>query len=312
MFGSGIIDLAIGVILVYLFLSLICSVITEWISKRLEMRAKNLEEGIRNLLSDPGGTGHSLKLLNHPLIKGLSKDGKKPSYVPSSLFALALMDIIAPSDPAKGSRTIADLRAGVSHLPNGLRETISSLLDDAENSLKKARENFEKWFDEGMDRVSGWYKRDSKKIIFACALAVTLLLNADTISITQTLFRDPTMRAGLVATAQEIAKKPPSNTPEENQKNINLVKEEMNRLQLPLGWTKESVAALGWTKEPFRIWNPLWGTLIKAFGLFLTGLAVSLGAPFWFDMLNKFINLRAAGTKPEKMTTVSQGTSETK
>lgn len=101
MFGSGIIDLAIGVILVYLFLSLICSVITEWISKKLEMRAKNLEEGIRSLLSDPQGTGHSLKLFDHPLIKGLSKNGRKPSYVPSSLFAIALMDIISPSDPTK-------------------------------------------------------------------------------------------------------------------------------------------------------------------------------------------------------------------
>ena len=313
MFGSGIIDLAIGVILVYLFLSLICSVITEWISKKLEMRAKSLEEGIRNLLSDPGGVGHSLKLFDHPLIKGLSKNGKKPSYIPSSLFAVALMDVLSPSDPIKGSRTIADLRKGASALPNkDLQKTVLSLLDDAGDNLKKARENFEKWFDEAMDRVSGWYKRESKKIIFACALAVTLVLNADTISITKTLFRDPTIRAGFVATAQEIAKKPTNDNLEENQKNINLVKEEMNRLQFPLGWTKDSVVALGWTKESFHIWTTLWKTLIKVLGLFLTGLAVSLGAPFWFDMLNKFINLRAAGTKPEKMTQVSEGTNETK
>jgi hypothetical protein len=312
MFGSGIIDVAIGVMLVYLFLSLICSVITEWISSRLELRAKNLEEGIRSLLSDPAGDGHSLKLFEHPLIKGLSNKGKKPSYIPSNLFALALLDIIAPSDPAKGSRTIADLRNGVSNLPKELRETISSILEGAEDSLKKARENFEKWFDEGMDRVSGWYKRESKKIIFACSLAVTLILNADTISITQTLFRDPTIRAGLVATAQEIAKKPANNSPGEDQKDIRLVKEEMKRLQFPLGWTKDSVAALGLTKDFFNIWNALWQTLIKAVGLFLTGLAVSLGAPFWFDMLNKFINLRATGSKPEKATTVSQGTNETK
>jgi len=299
MFGLGIIDLAIGVILVYLFLSLICSVITEWISKRFEMRAKSLEEGIRNLLSDPGGTGHSLKLFDHPLIKGLSKNGKKPSYIPSNLFALALMDII-------------DLRKGVSNLPEELRKTIASLLDGAEDSLNKARESFEKWFDEAMDRVSGWYKRESKKIIFACALAVTLLLNADTISITQTLFRDPTLRAGLVATAQEIAKKPTDNSPGEDQKNIDLVKGEMNRLQFPLGWTKDSVAALGWTKEPFHIWNALRQTLIKAVGLFLTSLAVSIGAPFWFDMLNKIVNFRSTGTKPEKITAVSQETDETK
>ncbi len=312
MFGSGIIDVAIGMILVYLFLSLICSVITEWFSRRLELRAKNLEEGIRSLLSDPGGNGHSLKLFHHPLIKGLSKNGNKPSYIPSSLFALALMDIIAPSDSTKGPRTIGDLRKGVGNLPDGLRETVSSLLDDAENSLKKARENFEKWFDEGMDRVSGWYKRESKKIIFACALAVTLILNADTVSITQTLFRDPTIRAGLVATAQEIAKKPANNNPADEQKNITLVREEMNRLQFPLGWTKDSIATLGWTKDSFNIWNAFWRTLIKAIGLFLTGLAVSIGAPFWFDILNKIVNLRSTGTKPGKMAAASQETDEAK
>jgi hypothetical protein len=312
MFGSGIIDVAIGVIVVYLFLSLICSVITEWISKRLEMRAKNLEEGIRSLLSDPAGNGYSMKLFNHPLIKGLTQNGKKSSYIPSSLFALALMDVIAPSDPTKGPRTIADLRKSASTLPKELRETVSSLLDDAEGNLKKARENFEKWFDEGMDRVSGWYKRESKKIIFACALVVTLVLNADTISITKTLFQDPVMRAGLVATAQEIAKQPGHDTSEDAKKKITLINEEVKKMQVPIGWTKESPDMLGWTKKPFDIWNTLWQTLIKAVGLFLTGLAVSLGAPFWFDMLNKIINLRSAGAKPGKMTTAPAGENETK
>jgi len=313
MIGSGIIDVAIGVIVVYLFLSLICSVITEWISKRLETRAKNLEEGIRSLLSDPEGKGYSVKFFNHPLIKGLTQNGKKASYIPSSLFAVALMDVITPSDPTKGSRTIGDLRKSASILPKELRETVSSLLDDAEGNLKKARENFEKWFDEGMDRVSGWYKRESKKIIFACALAVALVLNADTISITKTLFQDPVMRAGLVATAQEIAtQQPTNNNPEEAQKKINLISDQMKGLQFPIGWTQKSLDMLGWTKKSFDIWNTLWQTLIKAVGLFLTGLAVSLGAPFWFDILNKIINLRSAGAKPEKAATASAGESETK
>ena len=163
--------MAIGVVVVYLFLSLICSVITEWISKRFEMTAKNLEEGIRSFLSDPARKGYSMKFFNHSLIEGLTQNGKKPSYIPSRLFALALIEIIALSDPTKGSRTIGHLRKGASTLAKELQETISSLLDDAEDNLEKARENFEKWFDEGMERVSGWYKRESKKIIFACAVS---------------------------------------------------------------------------------------------------------------------------------------------
>jgi hypothetical protein len=38
---------------------------------------------------------------------------------------------------------------------------------------------------------------------------------------------------------------------------------------------------------------------MKAAGLAITVLAVSLGAPFWFDLLNKLANLRASGPKPQ-------------
>jgi len=40
--------------------------------------------------------------------------------------------------------------------------------------------------------------------------------------------------------------------------------------------------------------------VLKLMGLFLTTGAVSLGAPFWFDVLNKLVNLRSSGNRPEK------------
>lgn len=48
----------------------------------------------------------------------------------------------------------------------------------------------------------------------------------------------------------------------------------------------------------------LWGWLKKSLGLFLTIAAVSLGTPFWFDILGKLANLRNAGQKPNKSQTV--------
>jgi hypothetical protein len=39
-------------------------------------------------------------------------------------------------------------------------------------------------------------------------------------------------------------------------------------------------------------------------GWLLMAIAVSLGAPFWFDLLNKLVNLRLAGVKPDKATPV--------
>ena len=60
MFNSTILDVAIGMIFVYLLLSLICSAAHEMIEYWLKKRASDLERGVRELLttedgSDPGG-----------------------------------------------------------------------------------------------------------------------------------------------------------------------------------------------------------------------------------------------------------------
>src|SRR6266849_6014836 len=101
MFGSNILDIAIGVVFVYLLLSLICSAINEALASMLQKRSSNLFEGIKNLLNDPEFTGLAQQLYNHGLIDGISqnaadvnKPNLKPSYIPAAHFSLALLDIL--------------------------------------------------------------------------------------------------------------------------------------------------------------------------------------------------------------------------
>ena len=91
MFDSGILDVVIGVVVVYLQLSLVCTAVNELVALWLKKRAKELEKGIRGLLTKPELVD---KFYNHPLIQALQPDGRKPSYIPSRTFSLALMDII--------------------------------------------------------------------------------------------------------------------------------------------------------------------------------------------------------------------------
>jgi hypothetical protein len=91
MFNSGILDVVIGVVVVYLQLSLVCTAVNELVALWLGKRAKELEKGIRGLLTKPELVD---KFYDHPLIKGLQPDGRKPSYIPSRTFSLALMDIV--------------------------------------------------------------------------------------------------------------------------------------------------------------------------------------------------------------------------
>ena len=91
MFNSGILDTVIGVIVIFLQLSLVCTAVNEFVAMLLKKRAKELEKGVRTLLTSPE---LAEKFYAHPLIKGLRPDQRKPSYIPSRTFALALMDIV--------------------------------------------------------------------------------------------------------------------------------------------------------------------------------------------------------------------------
>jgi hypothetical protein len=294
MFGSAILDVAIGSISIFLFLSLIGTAINEWVSGILRMRAKNLEEGIRNILDDPDGNGLTRAFYDHPLIRSLAKGREKPSYIPSRVFALTLMDIVAPPDPEKGSNTIDQIRKSVQKIQNeGLKKTILIQLDEAGDNVNKARQNIEKWFDEGMERVSGWYKRKTQWIILGYALSITIFLNVDTIAITNALYRDTTLRAGMVAAAQEISKQPiGESSAKKIEERVKEMKEGLDKVKLPIGWDIPSK-----TETPSK--TTVYDWIIRICGWIITTFAVTLGAPFWFDMLNKFINIRSSGIKPK-------------
>src|SRR5882724_6697988 len=102
MFGSSILEIAIGVIFVYLVLSLICTAVNEAIATLINKRGKNLFEGVKNLLNDPTFTGLAQQVYNHGLVDGISKEAvnpnkanRRPSYLPSKTFSLALLDILS-------------------------------------------------------------------------------------------------------------------------------------------------------------------------------------------------------------------------
>ena len=306
MFGSHILEIAIGLVFVYLFLSVVCSAVSELIARALKWRARDLERGIRNLLADPLKAD---EFFRHPLVKGLGEkpeEGKKfnrvrglmggpagkPSYIRSRTFALALLDTVAPADPGADSKVFKDVRDGVAKLTNSeMRRALLALVDEASGDLKKALENVENWFNEAMDRVSGWYKRKAQLTVLLLALAVTVALNVDTVMIVNGLSQDSVLRAAVVARAEEIAKKPLTAGPDTSLTLAEELDAQVQQLQLPIGWSSKHGDPRGLPVDSFA-----WAG--KIVGLLLTTMAVSLGAPFWFDVLNRFTNLRGTGKQP--------------
>jgi hypothetical protein len=152
-------------------------------------------------------------------------------------------------------------------------------LDMSKGDLEVARAHIEAWFDSSMARVSGWYKRSTQWIVLVIALVVTVALNIDTIRIAQFLYHDDAARSAIVARAEAAAKDPDRNYQE--------AKAELAALQLPIGWDNAEAAA-----------PPV--SLTRILGWLLTALAATLGAPFWFDVLNKFVTLRSTVKPPAK------------
>jgi hypothetical protein len=280
MFGSTILDVAIGIVFIYLLVSLVISAINELIAALLKSRANNLSKGIQALLQDPSQNGWAARFYEHPLIASLSAPNSKPSYIPSRTFALALLDLIAPAT-TDGTRTVADLKTGLAKLPGPLQRTLTTLLEESQHDAERLKKQIEIWFNNGMDRASGWYKRKTQWIQFFLGLTLVIVLNIDSVHIGRALFAvNSPMRASLVESAKSFVAQPGGiNKPMKD------VVEAISAASLPIGWSE--------FPKPDQ-----WPTLVV--GWLITAFAVSLGAPFWFDLLNKFINVRASGKTPDE------------
>jgi len=340
MFGSETLEIAIGVVFVYILFSILCTAIREGIESLIKSRAAYLDVGIRELLCDTKGVGLAKELYEHPLIFGLfpgqyeSKDADRvkregiktgkhphlllrgrnlPSYIPSRNFALALMDLAArgPVD-APGALatspevTVANIRANISNLGDvTVQRAILIALDTSNNSLDTAQKNIEAWYNSSMDRVGGWYKRSSQKVIFAIALAGAFAMNINTIKIADYLHRNEAARGALTAQAGVALKD--AKFVEDNEKVIAAA----NTLSLPIGWgvgwslprtgdeygsnRSKELSKTATIEAPFNFGAGDWWYVILGpiLGLLATALAACLGAPFWFDTLNKLMVVRS-------------------
>jgi hypothetical protein len=307
-------DVAIAMCFIFLLLALICTTINESIAGIINSRGKTLEKGVAELLQD-GGLKDSFYA--HPLILGSRQDkargGRLPSYISSNKFALVLMDILTGSALANDHGALLQ---GVAQLNNPATKTaLTAVLHNPKFATDQER--LEAWFEQGMSRVSGWYKRTAQVRVFVLAALVTLLMNADTLRILQTLRNNPTMSAVLVESAKERLQKgrPEAETspmvkyddpndataskPTEIPEKDIVSDDERKLLGQVTGWQGDMYDDWpGHKDQPFIGWlfyllkNRLVGWLITIF-------AVSLGAPFWFDTLNRLMNVRNAGKPPD-------------
>jgi hypothetical protein len=287
-------EFAISLIFVYILLSALSSAIQEIVANLSKWRANTLEAGIEHLLQD---TNLKNEVYQHPLLKGvwrpnwLFKEASKvhkPGYIASSMFAQVLQD----------------LRATPGKIPPSTQKVLNTVLQGSTTAEEEKRK-IEHWFDDAMDNVSGWYKRKSNAWLWVISALVCVALNADTISVGKILWNDPTARVAMSEAAKNYANHKASERDsktdaasatdiEKELSKVTEARDNLSNIPVPLGWCEEDCLP----GDPRGLPTTFYALGLKLIGILISVLAVSQGAPFWFDLLQKVSNLRLAGDPP--------------
>jgi hypothetical protein len=339
--NTSLIELLISLVFIFLLLSIIVSSISELLGNYVNSRGVFLKKALNDVLNDSNYNKNFSELLyDHPQVDLLKRTQERlPSYIPSKIFAETLIDVIGREyemsqnrfskneagehvfdDTVKEPDPYARFKKGVEQLKySDFKILLNSFLNTS-GDLPTLTSNLEKWYNDYMDRVSGWYKTHTRKGLLLIAAVVTLALNVDTIRVARELNTNTALRTQVANAAEKYANDRLAQVESANADSLvpkdSLVKiinelrgayDELNEFELPIGWTKvgndktvsgqpsknKGKSESFWEANGINGWTP--------FGWIITMMAISFGAPFWFDLLNKLVNIRSAGKRPAEV-----------
>jgi hypothetical protein len=237
MTGNVALDVVIGIVFVYLLYSLYATIAMELITSVLELRSKNLRFAIKRMLADEKTYSNDFKkamanvattflrsmgrsanigdkdlyekFMNQPNIKFLGSGGLggKPSYLTADNFSKALIDSIRIDDPEFNLMTTIGI--GVeTKLKDGsaTKEHLVSLMRDANNDPVKFKILLENWFNDTMERATGWFKQTTQVALLIIGFVLAISFNVDSITIIKKLSKDKDAREQMVKLATEFTK----------------------------------------------------------------------------------------------------------
>jgi hypothetical protein len=275
-----------------------------------DWRAEFLEKGLKQFLDEK----HAAQVLARV------PPDDKPAYIDPKMFSATLLEVLMDAGDPKADGPLQKARTSVDKIANpAIQSRLERLITTADGNVAKFRTGVEEHFNATMDRVTGLYKRRVQWVMLLIAIAVAGIANADTFHVANNLWKSPELRAAVTSKAYALSQGQQQQGPtgptgptgpsgascETPQKcfggavqqvatDVSKVKE----LNLPIGW--------GSANAPHGVRD----VPSKVAGLLITIIALTMGAPFWFDMLGRLARIRFAGVKPP--TTSTTATNEPK
>ncbi|WP_426103623.1 hypothetical protein [Massilia sp. TSP1-1-2] len=268
MFGSTVLEVAVGLTFCYASVALIVSTVQEALAAALRLRPRCLLDGIKSMLNDPHLTALAGAIYSHALVNPHASPGlvdarstrAKPAFIEPAHFAIALIDAIQsiPGDYAQLGRDIDALS------DPQIKRALQGIYQRAGGDMQAFELAVSGWFDTAMERVSAAYKRRAMMISLALSLLLAVLFNIDSIHLFRTLWQHPALAAQITAAPASVDG------------------QAMEALwRLPIGWDS----------FPPRFNDAF---ALNVAGWMLTASTALFGAPFWFNLMKKTVEVRGA------------------
>jgi hypothetical protein len=272
-FGSQALETGIGLAVMFFLLATAASAIAEIYAAAVNKRSKDLKNALKSMLSTgelPEGAAAVTPEDVERLLK--TATGKtNTAYLSAKSFADAACELVAKA------QNIGNLQTKM--------ETIAR---EARGQLTSVKAGLETWFDETMAAAKQQYSKYATVFLFITGAVLAVALNASTIDVARDLWTDSAARQAVVeaaGSAEETTKACVAEGTAVEQAQCAVAN--ISAFQLPIGWGSEQRDDM----------NGAWW-LSHLAGWLLTALLVMLGAPFWFDLLNRLVSLRANGSPP--------------
>lgn len=321
---SKILEILIATALVYFLFSTLVSLIFEWYSYKTQKRGRFLYETILKLLNDPVNKSYGATLYSQHSINQLKKNKDSyPQYISSSMFADALIDIIGSQSEtvqfinefdSKKSKNLIKVTMEEERFEEPYERFQQGVDKMKYSSLKSQLRSFHEktkdypelkkiiieWFDDYMERVSGWYKVKTKKALFCISLLISLAFNVDSIGLIQKINKDDNFRKNLVELAEKKKIENEINKVKTATKKTDIeINDKIEKADSIVSEIENNNIPIGYNSDFEKLhWSTNYLTAMWILGILISSFALSFGAPFWFEVMVKAINIRRAGIKP--------------
>jgi hypothetical protein len=290
-----------GLLFTFLLLSLLGTTLNELIAAWRGWRGFYLEEALKRLLEFKDDPTVYEKFKNNAFYRQMMQHkaplrvSQAPAWLSASNFSSILMNVLK----GKG-KTVENVEDYLADLPEDsqLRQVLEQLKEEGHESLDAYKDRLQSWFDDVMWQASGWYKRHVQFVTLFVGLSIAGALNADSFQIYRHLTTNATARQELSVLAEKFVQSNPAlPVPATTSDSLTLgeIKNQVGQFIQGEDFKKTSnILGLGWKKEDLTVGFTDW--VYRIFGWLVTAFAISLGAPFWFDILKKVVTISSSGT----------------